>query len=38
MPQVEKAYNVTRDRTQRAIAGLSMGGAEADLRGPESPR
>jgi enterochelin esterase family protein len=29
MPQVEKAYNVTRDRGQRAIAGLSMGGAEA---------
>jgi enterochelin esterase-like enzyme len=29
MPQVENAYNVTRDRAQRAIAGLSMGGAEA---------
>jgi enterochelin esterase family protein len=29
MPRVEKAYNVTRDRNQRAVAGLSMGGAEA---------
>jgi len=29
MPQVEKAYRVTKDRNQRAIAGLSMGGAEA---------
>src|ERR1019366_7136926 len=33
MPQVEQAYNVTRDRTQRAIAGLSMGGAEATFVG-----
>jgi enterochelin esterase family protein len=33
MPQVEKQYNVTRDRTQRAIAGLSMGGAEATFTG-----
>jgi enterochelin esterase family protein len=33
MPQVEKAYNVTRDRGQRAIAGLSMGGAEAAFVG-----
>ena len=33
MPRVEKAYNVTRDRTQRAIAGLSMGGAEATFTG-----
>jgi enterochelin esterase family protein len=33
MPQVEKSYHVTRDRTQRAIAGLSMGGAEATLTG-----
>jgi len=33
MPQVEKAYNVTKDRTQRAIAGLSMGGAEATVTG-----
>ena len=29
MPRVEKAYRVTRDRNERAIAGLSMGGAEA---------
>ncbi len=28
MPQVEKSYHVSRDRTQRAIAGLSMGGIE----------
>jgi enterochelin esterase-like enzyme len=33
MPQVEKAYNVSKDRTQRAIAGLSMGGAEATITG-----
>jgi enterochelin esterase-like enzyme len=29
LPQVEKQYHVTKDRTQRAIAGLSMGGAES---------
>jgi enterochelin esterase family protein len=29
MPQVEKQYRVSKDRGQRAIAGLSMGGAEA---------
>jgi enterochelin esterase family protein len=28
LPQVEKNYRVSRDRTQHAIAGLSMGGAE----------
>ena len=28
MPQVEKSYHVSRDRNQRAIAGLSMGGIE----------
>ena len=28
MPQVDKAYHVGRNREQRAIAGLSMGGAE----------
>ena len=33
MPQVERDYHVTRDRTQRAIAGLSMGGAEATFVG-----
>lgn len=29
LPQVESRYHVSKDRTQRAIAGLSMGGAEA---------
>jgi enterochelin esterase family protein len=29
LPQVEKAYHVAKDRNQRAIAGLSMGGAES---------
>jgi enterochelin esterase-like enzyme len=29
IPQMEKAYNVSKDRTERAIAGLSMGGAES---------
>ncbi len=29
MPQVEKAYRVSKDRNSRAIAGLSMGGAES---------
>lgn len=29
LPQVEKHYNVSTQRTDRAIAGLSMGGAEA---------
>jgi enterochelin esterase-like enzyme len=29
LPQVERAYHVSQDRTQRAIAGLSMGGAES---------
>jgi enterochelin esterase family protein len=33
MPQVEKAYHVSKDRNQRAIAGLSMGGAEATFTG-----
>ena len=28
MPRVDKAYNVSKNRDQRAIAGLSMGGAE----------
>jgi enterochelin esterase family protein len=28
MPAVERAYNVSRNRDERAIAGLSMGGAE----------
>jgi enterochelin esterase family protein len=29
MPVVDKAYNVSKSREQRAIAGLSMGGAES---------
>jgi len=29
LPQVESAYNVSKDREDRAIAGLSMGGAES---------
>jgi enterochelin esterase family protein len=29
IPQVEKAYHVSTDRKNRAIAGLSMGGAES---------
>jgi enterochelin esterase family protein len=28
LPMVERSYNVSRNREQRAIAGLSMGGAE----------
>ena len=28
MPRVERAYNVSKDRNRRAIAGLSMGGME----------
>jgi len=33
MPRVEKEYNVSKDRNERAIAGLSMGGAEASFVG-----
>ncbi len=33
LPLVEKAYRVSKDRAQRAIAGLSMGGTEALLTG-----
>ena len=33
IPQVEATYRVTKDRTSRAIAGLSMGGAESLLTG-----
>ena len=33
MPQVEAAYRVSNDRNSRAIAGLSMGGAESLLTG-----
>ncbi len=33
IPQVEKFYHVSADRNSRAIAGLSMGGAESLLTG-----
>ena len=33
MPQVEKTYNAAKDRNHRAIAGLSMGGAESVYTG-----
>lgn len=33
IPQVEATYLVTKDRNSRAIAGLSMGGAESLLTG-----
>jgi len=33
LPQVEKQYNVSTKRTERAIAGLSMGGAAATIGG-----
>ena len=33
LPQVEAAYRVSKDRRSRAIAGLSMGGAESLLTG-----
>ena len=33
IPQVELAYRVAKDRKSRAIAGLSMGGAESLLTG-----
>jgi enterochelin esterase-like enzyme len=33
LPQVEAAYRVAKDRDSRAIAGLSMGGAESLLTG-----
>ena len=37
LPQIEKAYNVSKDRTKRAIAGLSMGGAESLYVGLNHP-
>ena len=37
IPQVEKAYRVRTDRNSRAIAGLSMGGAEALETGLNTP-
>ncbi len=33
MPQVEKSYRVSTDRTSRAIAGLSMGGTQSLFTG-----
>ena len=33
IPQVEQSYRVSKDRSQRAIAGLSMGGAESLFTG-----
>ena len=33
MPQVEKNYNTAKDRNNRAIAGLSMGGSESIYTG-----
>ncbi len=33
MPQVDKGYNVSKDRNQRVIAGLSMGGTETIYTG-----
>jgi enterochelin esterase-like enzyme len=33
LPQVERLYNVSKDRSRRAIAGLSMGGAESLFTG-----
>jgi enterochelin esterase family protein len=33
MPQVERQFNASRNRKDRAVAGLSMGGAEATLTG-----
>jgi enterochelin esterase family protein len=33
MPKVESEYRITKDRNSRAIAGLSMGGAESLLTG-----
>ena len=37
IPQVEKSYSVKTDRDSRAIAGLSMGGAESLLTGLNHP-
>jgi enterochelin esterase family protein len=33
MPRVESEYRITKDRKERAIAGLSMGGSESLLAG-----
>ncbi len=36
LPQVERLYRVSRDRRQRAVVGLSMGGAESLYTGLNS--
>ena len=38
MPAVDKGYNVSKNREERAIAGLSMGGAETLYTGPQPSR
>ena len=37
IPEVERSYRVSKDRRSRAIAGLSMGGAESLLIGLNTP-
>ena len=37
MPRVESEYRVNKERTGRALAGLSMGGAESLLTGLNAP-
>lgn len=37
IPQVEKNYRVKADRASRAVAGLSMGGAESLITGLNTP-
>jgi enterochelin esterase-like enzyme len=37
IPSVEKMYRVSKDRNSRAIAGLSMGGAESLMVGLNAP-
>jgi enterochelin esterase family protein len=37
IPQVEKAYHVSKDRSGRAIAGLSMGGTQSLFIGLNAP-
>ncbi len=37
MPRIESEYRASRDRSGRAVAGLSMGGAESLLTGLNAP-
>lgn len=37
LPRIEREYRVSRDRAGRAVAGLSMGGAESLLTGLNAP-